>query len=94
MPSTFFLLHYCPNILSVIQCKEDDAVGIAMDFIAVALSLVLHMQVHARGDEWFGGFVTVQNHPSEMDYIISTPLHIREAELLKKSTEDLSQIKN
>lgn len=62
MPSTFFLLHYCPNILNVIQCKEDDAVGVAMDFIAVALSLVLHMQVHARNDEWFGGFVAVQEY--------------------------------
>ena len=62
MPSTFFLFHYCPNILSVIQCKIDDAVGIAMDFIAVALSLVLHMQVHARGDESFGGFVAVQEY--------------------------------
>lgn len=36
----------------------------SMDFIAVALSLEPHMQLHARVDEWFGGFVAVQEYES------------------------------
>lgn len=52
----------CYQNQSVPQCKGDDAVGMAIDFIVVAQSLVPYMQTHAWVDGWFGGFVAVQKY--------------------------------
>lgn len=52
----------CYQNQSVQQCKDDDAVGMAIDFIVVSQSLVPYMQMHAWVGGWFGGFVAVQKY--------------------------------